>query len=468
MPSTKHSQKKPRHRHSPAQLAALNELYEQTEHPPLDQRTALAQFLGMETKTVNAWFQNKRASTKKRPRGIPYEVPALPSSTPPLSSSQPDIDDFEDDDEYFPTDRAPPKPFHSDSLNPSDQLLSESENMGQRMRLRPSEQIEELRKLYAINPLPTTDERQLMASRFGMRFQTVTNWFQSQRSLAKKKKKDEDYPDPTAGEGDSSSLLSPPAAADSSAAPANRGRRSSSISSNTDDNFPSRSRRVSSRRSATPYGSTSAAVSLSARQRRARPEPFQLDALKRLFSKTPTPSIEERSALALEIGMEIGKVTNWFRNLRQSARKREKKLGRRHGGGGSDDDFDYNDGYGTGFYSPSASASASRSATPSSSSLERGDRRGRLRRHVRLHSSDEDDEEEDEEYAEEVVTPSPSESPSPTSSPSHARILGSSAAAALHDDLIGMTDVNEKAVARYPRIPYEDAMLLLSFYYRHT
>lgn len=39
------------------------------------------------------------------------------------------------------------------------------------------------------------------------------------------------------------------------------------------------------------------------RPRRSRPEPHQLDALKRLLHRTLTPSIEERSALALEIGM---------------------------------------------------------------------------------------------------------------------------------------------------------------------
>ena len=39
--------KKPRHRHSPHQLAALNELYDKTEHPSLEDRTALAERLGM-------------------------------------------------------------------------------------------------------------------------------------------------------------------------------------------------------------------------------------------------------------------------------------------------------------------------------------------------------------------------------------------------------------------------------------
>lgn len=46
-PSAAQQNKKPRHRHSPVQLAALNELFDQNEHPPLEQRTALADRLGM-------------------------------------------------------------------------------------------------------------------------------------------------------------------------------------------------------------------------------------------------------------------------------------------------------------------------------------------------------------------------------------------------------------------------------------
>lgn len=41
------SAKKPRHRHSPKQLEALNELYDKNEHPSLDDRTELAEKLGM-------------------------------------------------------------------------------------------------------------------------------------------------------------------------------------------------------------------------------------------------------------------------------------------------------------------------------------------------------------------------------------------------------------------------------------
>jgi hypothetical protein len=39
--------KKPRNRHSPYQLTALNELYEQNDHPSLQDRTALAERISM-------------------------------------------------------------------------------------------------------------------------------------------------------------------------------------------------------------------------------------------------------------------------------------------------------------------------------------------------------------------------------------------------------------------------------------
>ena len=39
--------KKPRHRHSPAQLVALNQLFVHDEHPSLEARSILAERLGM-------------------------------------------------------------------------------------------------------------------------------------------------------------------------------------------------------------------------------------------------------------------------------------------------------------------------------------------------------------------------------------------------------------------------------------
>ena len=59
--------KKPRHRHAPYQLAALNELYEKTEHPSLEQRTALAERLHMYVPTVPLSLRCPTASHPARP-----------------------------------------------------------------------------------------------------------------------------------------------------------------------------------------------------------------------------------------------------------------------------------------------------------------------------------------------------------------------------------------------------------------
>ncbi|KAF7339451.1 Distal-less homeobox 3 [Mycena sanguinolenta] len=411
-------QKKPRHRHSPAQLAALAELYEQTEHPTLQQRIDLGSRIGLETKSVNSYFQNKRASTKKqRPRGAAY-----------ISSSS-DLPPSQTGDSYPLVDAKPF--FQPDVPNPSE-FLSEPESMPQRMMMHSSlDQVDDPQKPYALH-----DERQGIAD---SQCESDTNWFPNPRTLSEEQRDANPAPE----DGD---LLRPFPPAPDQPSLTERGRRPD-ITSIPDDGLVSRSRRTSSRRSTTPYSSTSAVVSLSARQRRARPEPLQLDALKQLYSKTATPSIEERTALSQLIGMEVGKVTNWFRNLRQSARKRAKKVGRRQGGN-SDDDMDYTDGYGTGFYSPSVSTPASRAGTPVT-----GRRAGRSP--VPIHSSDDD--EEDEEEPQEAVTPSPSQSPSPASSPSHARHLDFSVAAALHNAMLQMAKEERfKDLAA-------DALLLLEF-----
>lgn len=51
--------KKPRHRHSAHQLALLNELYDRDEHPPLDDRTQLAERLGMCVSLISCGMQRE-------------------------------------------------------------------------------------------------------------------------------------------------------------------------------------------------------------------------------------------------------------------------------------------------------------------------------------------------------------------------------------------------------------------------
>ncbi|KAJ7150224.1 hypothetical protein C8R46DRAFT_499609 [Mycena filopes] len=171
MPPSIDKVKKPRHRHSAVQLAALNNLYEQNEHPTLGQRTALAQSLGLETKSVNAYFQNKRASSKKQPRGSPYDRPrpALPYSTI-------------DDDYYYPPPdgAAPPAQQHQHQSQqaphprPRNQLLhssdhSQSLSHPHHLEVRPSRaQIDELQRVYRANPYPTVDDLGAVAERIGM------------------------------------------------------------------------------------------------------------------------------------------------------------------------------------------------------------------------------------------------------------------------------------------------------------
>ncbi|KAG1857617.1 hypothetical protein C8R48DRAFT_276538 [Suillus tomentosus] len=438
------SAKKPRHRHSPNQLAALNELYEKNEHPSLDDRTDLAEKLGMETKTVNAWFQNKRASTKKRNKPVtsastdapPPKTPSstLPSianllnssSPPPTASSrnissrshpssssrkkQKDILHLHDDHindahythdksfapEFLPHDRFVPENqavdsdrhhavyaerghfvpdadsrFVSENDGASDGVTSRK-GRGEPIRNRTTlEQGEELRRAYAKNAHPSKDEREELADRIGMRRQSVTNWFQNQRTQAKKHKED---PHPltssSSATADGSShpssvndddhgpslthLNFPPRASHPSLVPDRhlplpslpflklsppelddvkvpRSRMSLPPSSNPRLTSPRM------RRSVTPYSRDREEMprthegikgeDAQSRPRRSRPEPYQLEALKKLLHRTSTPSIEQRNALAMDVGMDIGKVTNWFRNIRQTARKRAKRAG---------------------------------------------------------------------------------------------------------------------------------------------
>lgn len=146
---------------------------------------------------------------------------------------------------------------------------------------------------------------------------SITNWFQNQRSQAKKRREDEaaeahktSHID-RAHETKLSTTLPPASSHPSLSLPPPSSHPSLPISAKVkelpnlsvsgrafsrSDASPS-PRRSSSRRSSTPYHPTLS------RPRRTRPEPYQLEELKKLNQRTSNPTIEERSALALEIGM---------------------------------------------------------------------------------------------------------------------------------------------------------------------
>lgn len=346
-------------------------------------------------------------------------------------------------------------------------------------------------------PLEQLSYADVMAMFLFRRYQSVTNWFQNQRSIAKKRKEEDDAqalsakdhghdrasssrahtysPFPPSTSVAHPSLSVPPATGHPSLGMSfhSRARRSPSA-------IPVLDSRGSSPRPS-PYGTAMServvSASASARSRRTRPEPYQLEALKKLFHRTATPSIEERGALALEINMDLGKVTNWFRNLRQSSRKRSKR-----GSEGSDEDDDdmsvsaYND----------FSRNVSRAASPSSFSsderdpnamdqdypprakLEADEKQHRLYTHATNSRSSDMASEED---FQEAVTPSPASSPYPAfpiaaqhpQKPAHAPQVRKDSAHAL--GALSYAEMEKASAQLNTGVKVEDALLLLSFHH---
>jgi len=154
------------------------------------------------------------------------------------------------------------------------------------------------------------------------------------------------------------------------------------------------------------------------------------------------------------IKRDVGKVTNWFRNLRQTARKRAKKSG-------SGDDEEY--------HHSSVSAAVSRSGTPSLGSISSSPLHdGSIDSHITYNEYDmqpaASDIGSDEDYNE-VLTPSPDNSPSPppvaaadTATTATNMTIGNMTSPAFYAEL------EKFSAARYSGIRIEDALLLLSFH----
>lgn len=151
------------------------------------------------------------------------------------------------------------------------------------------------------------------------------------------------------------------------------------------------------------------------------------------------------------------KVTNWFRNLRQTARKKAKKTG-------SDDEFNHN----------SISATVSRSGTPStgSSSCSSSSVQDET---TDSHAIDDDydmqpvtsDIGSDDDY-QEALTPSPDNSPSPVPGANAATTLptvGSMHDYSLFPDSAYYAELEKVSATQYSGIKIEDALLLLSFHH---
>jgi hypothetical protein len=153
----------------------------------------LTNIIYRETKTVNAWFQNKRASTKKKNKTVApdssHDLPPIASllgSNPSSASHSPqqldELDEFIDDD-HPDNSGGGPSPLVAALDDPKRQSLfyagnaehrhffAETETMPRKMRMRnrPStEQTDELRRLYRSNPHPTKEDREALGERIGM------------------------------------------------------------------------------------------------------------------------------------------------------------------------------------------------------------------------------------------------------------------------------------------------------------
>jgi len=128
-----------------------------------------------ETKTVNAWFQNKRASTKKRSKGVALAGASQPTNSVPVHYQptsypphRPAFEDYPDENYSVPYSRA--SPAIAADFPPFEQPhhMSES-NVARYMRLRPSsDQVDQLQRLYSINPFPSNEDKEALAQRIGM------------------------------------------------------------------------------------------------------------------------------------------------------------------------------------------------------------------------------------------------------------------------------------------------------------
>lgn len=64
-PDQEHNNKKKRQRTSPDQLAILEQIFQTDKMPSQQTRVQLADQLGMSSRRVQIWFQNKRAKVKR-------------------------------------------------------------------------------------------------------------------------------------------------------------------------------------------------------------------------------------------------------------------------------------------------------------------------------------------------------------------------------------------------------------------
>jgi len=230
---------------------------------------------------------------------------------------------------------------------------------------------------------------------------------------------------------------------------------------------------------------------------RSRMSAAQRTYLHGIYDRNPEPTMAERQVIADKLGVQVGKITNWFRNLRQSVRRGkllDAKLSDKRGetvdssrADGEDEDEDDHEmdvdeeKYQHSDMDTRASPSpAPRSFVPGTGAY--STRSLFVASEVALHSpasfyAEEDDEEEEEE-AHEAVTPHPSPEAKlahsfgpaapavSTSTPDNDNILSSPSprgGISLPSINITLAESQEKRPVHKFRSAVEDALLLLHF-----
>jgi hypothetical protein len=116
-----------------------------------------------ETKTVNSWFQNKRAASSKKKSSARTSIQDLPTIATLVGSSKPsEYEDAFDDTSFLDTAR-------SSTVPKAMKQVRSVPDLGHPMHLLPStDQEMELRKLFNGNPQPTDYESQIIAEKIGL------------------------------------------------------------------------------------------------------------------------------------------------------------------------------------------------------------------------------------------------------------------------------------------------------------
>ncbi|KIJ33194.1 hypothetical protein M422DRAFT_35565 [Sphaerobolus stellatus SS14] len=300
---------KQRVRPSPSQLQALKELYAVSAHPSREVRESLGQRIGMRYQSVTNWFQNQRSTAKRRPTSTENHHDEIDEDSHPTRtrgtsicstthtvvstrahSPTPSMYSSVDDDHHFQYVHQAPPQTQRTRRDPVKDIID--------AQAAARQQLQELSlplsgaAIVSSYPNPTSTAASTPATMYNVPLPPIS----SSRATSP-------------GSGSTSLLSSFQVSRASSPAHSHHRIHHSQTSPH-----------------AHAMGDEGLLEHLPPRAgKRSRPTPKQLSALRALHAVTESPTIEERIQLGKEIGMELGKVTNWFRNLRQTARKKERK-----------------------------------------------------------------------------------------------------------------------------------------------